>query len=345
MASKNAHHSEVSDQLLTDLGFEEAVEVGLMMKNLDIEEIYLSESLSQYDKILDLLETETTSDLTQVKRAFVLPMHNVSTDRLKAALKEHKIGITNDYEKADFIIPHTNFYDMYQSVETIPQSKLMFKLCNGYYSNEHRQSVIDYHEKTGNNIILEKNSLGNRYQHNLEYVSAPYDSYCFSKMSLALADLVDKGEMAVIETDTILNQSANRVPITEELMEDIKKMVDNYHSSDEEIEMAGKIIPTIDPTGEPYLLYKYAGEFLEHCSYKYNRNKDVMYWMDKHNISYLSRLNAEQAIKHFEEKDILDSRCFRALEVKCRQEIQIHNRELYTFKVQVKPEYRKYMQD
>ena len=164
-------------------------------------------------------------------------------------------------------------------------------------------------------------------------------------MVLILADLIDKGELQVIETDTILNQSANRVPMTEELMEDIKKMVDTYTASDEEIEMAGKIIPTIDPTGEPYLLYKYSEEFLSNISYKYNRNKDVMYWMNKHNIAYLSRLNAEQAIKHFEENDMLDSRCFRALEVKCREEIQIHNRELYTFKVQVKPEYRKYMQD
>ena len=345
MASKNAHHSEVSDQLLTDLGFDEAVEVGLMMKNLDIEEIYLSESLAQYTKIQTLLETETTADLTQVKKAFVLPMHNVSTDRLKAALKEHKIGITNDYEKADFIIPHTNFYDHYQSVETIPQSKLMFKLCNGYYSNEHRAGVADYYATTGNNVILDKNSLGDSYQHNIDYVSAPYDSYCFSKMSLALADLIDKDELQVIETDTILNQSANRVPLTEELMEDIKKMVDTYSASDEEIEMAGKIIPTIDPTGEPYLLYKYAEDFLDNCSYKYNRNKDVMYWMDKHKIAHLSRFNAEQAIKYFEENGMLDSRCFRALEVKCRQEIQIHNRELYTFKVQVKPEYRKYMQD
>ena len=109
--------------------------------------------------------------------------------------------------------------------------------------------------------------------------------------------------------------------------------------------LAGKIIPTIDPTGEPYLLYDSAVQFLESISYKYNRNKDVMYWMNKHNIAYLSRLNAEQAIKHFEENDMLDSRCFRALEVKCREEIQIYNRELYTFKVQVKPEYRKYMQD
>ena len=345
MANKHIHQQELPDQVLTDLGFDEAVPVGLMMKNLDIEDISLSESLTQYDKVIDLLETETTADLTMVKKAFVLPMHNVSTDRLKASLKEHKISITNDYEKADFIIPHTNFYDLYQGVDSIPQTKLMFKMTNGYYSNEHRAAVVDYYDKTNNNVILDKNSLGDNYQHSLDYESAPYDSYCFSKMVLILADLVDKGEMAVIETDTILNQSANRVPMTEELMEDIKKMCDSYSASDEEIEMAGKIIPTIDPTGEPYLLYKYAVDFLDSSSYKYNRNKDVMYWMDKHNISYLSRLNAEQAIKHFEEKELLDSRCFRALEVQCRKEIHISNRELYTFKVQVKPEYRKYMQD
>ena len=106
MASKNAHHSEVSDQLLTDLGFEEAVEVGIMMKNIDIEEIYLSESLTQYDKIKDLLEIETTANLTTVKRAFILPMHNVSTDRLKAALKEHKISMR--YNKISFLIIISN---------------------------------------------------------------------------------------------------------------------------------------------------------------------------------------------------------------------------------------------
>ena len=345
MASKNVHQQELPDQVLTDLGFTDNVEVGFMLKNLDIEEVILSESLTQSAKVKELLRTETTTDLTQVKRAFVLPMHNVSTDRLKAALKEHKIGITNDYEKADFIIPHTNFYDTYSQVDTIPQTKLMFKMTNGYFGNDHRQSVIDYHEKTGNNVILEKRSLGDSYQYNIDYESAPYDSYYFSKMSLILADLVDKGELQVIETDTILNQSANRIPMTKELMEDLQKMCDSYNASDEEIEMAGKIIPTIDPNGEPYLLYNSAVQFLASVSYKYNRNKDVMYWMEKHNVQYLSRMNAEEAIKHFDDIGILDSRCFRALEVKCRNEIQIYNRELYTFKVQVKPEYRKYMQD
>jgi hypothetical protein len=344
MASKNIHHSEISPELLDNLGFTDAVSVGFMMNNLDIEDVQLSESKSQYDKIKNLLTTETTADLTTVKRAFVLPMHNVSTDRLKASLKEHKISITNDYEKADFIIPHTNFYDGYSSLASIPQTKMMFKLSNGYYSNAHREAVIDYHDKTGNNVLLDKRALGDRYQHNIDYTSAPYDSFIFSNMSLALADLIDAGDLQVIETDTILNQSANRTPMTKELMEDIHKMIDGYTVSDEEYEMAGKIIPTIDPTGEPYLLYEYS-DLLNRNSYHYNRNKDVMYWLDKHDIHRLANMNAEDAIKYFEENDQLDSRCFRALEVKCREQIQIYNRELYTFKVQVKPEYRKYMQD
>jgi len=343
MASKNIHDGPYPDAELTALGFEDPEVFGMVQNNLDIVDIILSESVAQYDKVKDLLTTETTNDLTQVKKAFVLPMHNVSTDRLKAALKEHKITVTNDYEKADFIIPHTNFYDSYSSIENIPQTKMMFKIHNGYYCNTHRSIVKDYYNRTDNNVILDKRSLGDHYQHNIDYDSLPYDSFIFSNMSIKIASLVENGDLNVIETDTILNQSANRVPMTEELMEDLKQMISNYSASEEELQMAGKIIPTIDPTGEPYLLYKYSKEFLGNIDYKYSRNKDVLYWMEKHNISLLSNKNAEQAIKYFEDKDMLDSKCFRALEVECRKEIQIHNRELYTFKVQVKPEYRKYM--
>ena len=270
-------------------------------------------------------------------------MCHISTDRLKAALKEHKITVINDYEKADFIVPHINFYDSYSQIENIPQTKMLFHLQNGYYCNDHRTCVEDYYDDTKNSVILDKRSLGDRYQHNIDYDSLPYDSFVFSNMAIRIADLVDSGDLQVVETDTILNQSANRVPMTEELMEDLNKMISGYSASDEELQMAGKIIPTIDPTGEPYLLYKYSKEFLGNIEYKYSRNKDVIYWLDKHNCSYLSRITAEDAIKHFEQEGKLDSRCFRALEVECRKEIVISNRELYTFKVQVKPEYRKYM--
>ena len=342
MASKNIHAEPYPDQALIDLGFEDADVVGMVQNNLYKVDVTISESYSQYVKIQCLLETETTNDLTTVKKAFILPMADVSTDRLKAALKEHKISVTNDYEKADFIVPHLNFYDSYSSIDTIPQTKMMFHLKNGYYCNDHRTCVVDYYMETENNVVLDKRSLGDKQQWNIEYDSLPYDSYIFSNMAISIASLIEAGDLQVIETDTILNQSANRVPMTEELMQDIEKMV-NHYASDEEIQMAGKIIPTIDPTGEPYLLYKYSKEYLGNLDYKYSRNKDVIYWLQKHSCSYLSRMNAEDAIKHFEQEGILDSRCFRALEVECRKEIVISNRELYTFKVQVKPEYRKYM--
>ena len=343
MASKNIHDGVYPSEQLNILGFEDAEVLGMVQNNLDIVEVTLSESQAQYTKVKGLLETETTNDLTTVKKAFILPMSNISTDRLKAALKEHKISVTNDYEKADFIIPHLNFYDDYSSIDSIPQTKMMFHLKNGYYCNSHRQCVKDYYDDTGNTVILDKRSLGDHYQHNIGYDSLPYDSYVFSNMAICIANLVEAGELQVVETDTILNQSANRVPMTEELMEDLNKMISGYSASDEELQMAGKIIPTIDPAGEPYLLYKYSKEFLGNIDYKYNRNKDVIYWLQKHNCSYLARMTAEDAIKHFEQEGKLDSRCFRALEVECRKEIVISNRELYTFKVQVKPEYRKYM--
>ena len=343
MASKNVHIGSPSKETLEYLGFTDINDVGFCT-NSEIVDVYLSESQTQWTAIQDLLTTETTSDLIVVKRAFILPMHNVSTDRLKAALKEHKISVTNDYEKADFIIPHTNFYDSYSNIPNIPQTKLMFKVSNGYYCHDHRPLTQDYYDKTDNDVLLESRSQDNNYQHNMNYESAPFDSFIFSSMSLELASLVQNGEMQVIATDTILNQSANRIPITEQLIEDIRKMADSYSATDDDVEMAGKIIPTIDPTGEPYLLYNSAS-MLDNISYKFNRNKDVMYWMDKHNIYNLSRKNAEEAIKYFDEKGQLDSRCFKSLEVKCREQIQINNRELYTFKVQVKPEYRKYMKD
>ena len=345
MANKNLHETEVDvDQTLLDLGFTEHKIVGTVLPDATIVDLILSESASQYELIQDLLTTETESDLTKVKKAFILPLHDLSSDRLKAALKEHNIGLTNDFEKADFIIPHFQFYDKYAGIEHIPQTKLMFHLVNGYFCNDHRPVVEDYHKRTGNDVLLEKRSLDKQYQYRLNYTSSPYDSFYYSKMVLAIAKLVQDGTLAVIETDTILNQSANKVTITEQLLEDLQKMC-NYHSNADDVAMAGKIIPTLDPTGQPYLLYTYARKFLGDIGYKFTKNKDVQYWLNKYNIDFLSRTNPEGAIKHFEEKGQLDNYTFRALEVECRKDIRIDNRELYTFTVQVKPEYRKYMQD
>ena len=54
-------------------------------------------------------------------------------------------------------------------------------------------------------------------------------------------------------------------------------------------------------------------------------------------------MSAQDVVLDLEEKGKLDGESFRFLEKIIRQEISIHNRELYTFKVSVKKEYKKYL--
>ena len=48
-------------------------------------------------------------------------------------------------------------------------------------------------------------------------------------------------------------------------------------------------------------------------------------------------------IQWLEDKELLDEHNFNYLEPIVRKEVRIHNRELYVFKVAVKPQYRKYL--
>ena len=123
-------------------------------------------------------------------------------------------------------------------------------------------------------------------------------------------------------------------------MDDLIRMI--QHGSDEERELVKKMMPAIDYRKKKHLLWKLAKE----CSgymYRFNRDKDLQYWMDKSNFNSYGRNNAEDMIKELEEEECLDSESFRYLEPIVRKEISISNRELYTFKVAVKEEYRKYL--
>ena len=66
-------------------------------RNGTIETVYIDESdyIKKIDGILDKVIV-MLADMTLYKKAFVLPNCPVSTDRIKAALKEHGISITKD---------------------------------------------------------------------------------------------------------------------------------------------------------------------------------------------------------------------------------------------------------
>ena len=75
----------------------------------------------------------------------------------------------------------------------------------------------------------------------------------------------------------------------------------------------------------------------------FNRDKDIQYWLEQSNFNKFSRKSAQDMILWLEVNEKLNSTSFKYLEPTVRQEIHISNRDLYVFKVQVKPEYLKYL--
>ena len=108
MATKNVYQKHLDDAIAH---FNISCDpYGIMVdRNGKIETVYIDESdytSKKIDGILDKSDCDVQPDMTLYKKAFVLPNCPVSTDRIKAALKEHGISITKDLDVADVIISH-----------------------------------------------------------------------------------------------------------------------------------------------------------------------------------------------------------------------------------------------
>ena len=284
-------------------------------------------------------------DLSQYKKAFILPGCPVSLPRLKEALREHKITVTNDFALADFFVTHDNYGQYHTDGESIRTNSMLFKIHN--YEAMDISASENLADKGGEpNVdptiqIVFDNKMAETYSRNsLDYDSDLYEKYVFTPLAIQIAYRIRHEQIPVIYAETCLNESANKTVIDEQLMDDIIRMIKN--GSAEENEMVKKIMPAIDYRKKKHLLWKLATEVSGYM-YRFNRDKDLNYWMDKSEFNTYNHHSAEDMIKHLEETECLDSESFRYLEPIVRKEISINNRELYTFKVQVKEEYRKYL--
>ena len=310
--------------------------------------VLVSESEATYDKINNILTAAPTKNFSSCKKAFVYPKSPVSLDRIKAACKEHKITITNDYTLADMVIVHDdNTGHTLNNGERILNSHMSFKLWNyesvNEFNNFNNYSFINQANKwildNGSAIWDEKlEEFGRRHDNTAG--DSCYDVWCLTGMAINLAYKIDTGLITPITMDDLLLSSATRTPFTEELGDLIYSQCNNYNNED--IELAGKLIPTIDPTGVPHLFWEFISK-MDNLMHKFNRNKDVQYWLENVNWDNLSYKSAEDMIGYLEEKGQLTHESFCHLEPLVRKEISICNRELYVFKVSVKPEYRKYL--
>jgi hypothetical protein len=158
-------------------------------------------------------------------------------------------------------------------------------------------------------------------------------------MAINLAHLIDSTNLSVVDTETVLHSSANKMILDEQLLSDLKLQL---NSNGDDMYLAAKVVPTIDYTKNYHLLWQFAQD-CSSISHNFNRDKDIQYWIGESKFMKFMRTSAQDMILWLEKEEKLCRTTFRYLEPLVRKEISIHNRDLYTFKVAVKKEYQQYL--
>ena len=315
-----------------------------VLSNTDCNKVLCTQDQTTYEKIHSILTVPTEDDQTfrTKKKAFILPKCNVSQDRLKAALKEHGITVTNDYELADLIIGHEDISThTLQNAENIPSTIMMNKIWNyeTTMGDATKTGVLKKVSDSGLECIITPKITDNVRYYDIDINDSLYDTWMLTGMAINLAHIIDTTHVSVIDPETVLHASATKMTLDEQLLSDLKTQLNSY--SDDK-SLALKIIPTIDYKKNYHLLWQFAQD-CSSITYADNRDKDLQYWLEASNFNDFNRKSAQDMILWLEQEEKLDKVTFRYLEPIVRREISIHNRDLYTFKVAVKKEYQKYL--
>ena len=344
MANKSVYQDFDTDALAY-FDLEQDTIYGVLSTSGEIDKVLCTQDQTTYEKINTILTVPTEDDQTfrTKKKAFILPKCNVSQDRIKAALKEHGITVTNDYELADLIIGHEDIstYRL-ENAENIPSTIMMNKLWNyettkGRYTATHPKEIAIYN--SGLEVILTPKLTESVRYYDLDIEDSLYDSWMLTGMAINLAHIIDTTDVSVIDPETVLHASASKMVLDEQLLSDLKTQLNSYG---DDKALALKIVPTIDYKKNYHLLWEFAQD-CGNITYADTRDKDLKYWLDVSNFRKFERKSAQDMILWLDSKDKLDKVSFRYLEPIVRKEISIHNRDLYTFKVAVKKEYQQYL--
>jgi len=314
-----------------------------------IETVFVDESKYTTKKLINILDKshcDVQPDMTLYKKAFVLPNCPISSDRIKAALKEHGITITKDLSAADLLLSHMHMDGETNDGENINHNYMFNHLWNFDSIEKGSQVIDDYCEenKRGHELArviydskVEEGFVSNYNADRLEF---PYDGYVITGLAINAAYEVEVNGLEVFDIDKVMHQSATKTKLTEQLMSDILSLV--RESGTDNWNMVGALLPTIDYRFNHHLLWKLSCEIGSNL-YQLNRNKDVQYWKRISNFENFYHKSALDMIQWLEEQDHLNKESFKYLESIVRKEIRIDNRDLYVFKVSVKPEYKKYL--
>tara|TARA_B110000003_G_scaffold220257_1_gene220090 strand:- start:4135 stop:5166 length:1032 start_codon:yes stop_codon:yes gene_type:complete len=341
--AKKAVHQNYDADALKFFGLETDPQYGLVSSSQSIDKVLCTQDETTYNKIHSILTvpTEDGNTFRTKKKAFVLPRCNVSNDRIKAALKEHSITVTNDYEKADLIVSHEEITThRLENGDNIPTTVMMNKIWNyeTTLGDDNSVGLLKTIADSGVECILTPKITDVVSYYKIDTEMSLYDNWIISALAINLAHVIDTTGLAVVSVDDILRSSATRIDLTEEVLKDLIAQVNSYESKS----LALKIVPTINYNKNYHLLWQLAQDCSE-IEYGDTRDKDLKYWVKSSNFVNFSRKSAQDMILWLEEQELLNKESFKYLEPIVRREISIQNRDLYTFKVAVKKEYQQYL--
>ena len=309
----------------------------------NVEDVLVTQDETTYSNIREIIAKPTETDQTFInkKKAFVLPSSPISNDKIKAALKEHKITVTNDYTEADLIVTHDDFNDSFENGQTIKTTKMMYKLWNYETTSGDPTSNLSLNQMVqncGRHVIICPKITNNMRYYALDVEDSLYDTWAITGLALNLAYEIYVGNKSTVSIETVLHTSATRQPLNDDVVDQVIRM---WNAGGDDREVAKQLLTTLDYSTNHHLMWKLTQE-LGSLHYDHH-SKDLNHWMTASRWEFYYNLNAEALIIWMEEQGYLDKVSFRYLEPIVRKDITIHNRDLYVFKVSVKKDNQKYL--
>lgn len=341
MASKSVYQKYDTDALdYFDLASDPIYGV---IAGSNVEDVLVTQDETTYSNIREIIAKPTETDQTFInkKKAFVLPCSPISNDKIKAALKEHKITVTNDYTQADLIVTHDDFNDSFENGQTIKTTKMMYKLWNYEVTSGDPNSNLSINQMVqncGRHVIICPKITNNMRYYNLDVEDSLYDTWAITGLALNIAYEISIGNKSTVSVETVLHTSATRQPLNDDIVDQVIRM---WNAGGDDREVAKQLLTTLDYSTNHHLMWKLTEE-LGSLHYDHH-NKDLNHWITASRWEFYYNLNAESLIIWMEEQGYLNKVSFRYLEPIVRKDITIHNRDLYVFKVSVKKEYQKYL--
>ena len=347
---------EIDNTIVTNLLGSEVREITVPYSEENFNNsIYLIDTSKYYD-LLETLKANTDPSALKGKKVYIVPGIEYTNDRLRGTLDALDIKITGSLKRADAVVVGKTL-EVTTDRWTPFSNRNIIGYLKGYYVGHNISPIgddtfvdmVNDHDKA----VLFHPNMGTRpstYYNNSYNTNTVHEKYITSG-GLKIMDAINNG-LGVVSAEDIINNPITKLTLDEELVETISSQI---WGSDEDVEIAGKIIPNIDYETNIHYLWKLA-EKIGVRMYRYNRNKDVKTWMANSRFNLLYRMNSFEVIDYLKRKDKLDHASFTYLEPIYRKGILIQSEgdytgippkehPIYKFKVEIKPEYLKYMKN